>query len=318
VVTAAVSEGVITPTASFKGAVYFKEVAELATEVPGLVTEVRFEEGERLEAGAVLVQLDGALLEADLAAARARIAQAEADLQLERLRMERARELLSEEVTTPQEYDNVRFTVKALEQRVAASRAEAARLERELERKTIRAPFDGVVVARRAERGEWLAAGAPLATFAADGLHDVVVNVPETFLPWSKPGDEVPLRVAGRMVSGTLVPSAPRGDTLTRTFPLRVRVEGADWLLEGMSADAELPVGTPVTSLLVPRDAVLQTPNGQEVVVVEAGKALRKTAKVIGFDTTHFGVEANGLAVGARVVVKGHERLADGQPVAAD
>lgn len=318
VATATVTEGVLAPVATFKGAVYFKEIAELATEVPGLVVEVLFEEGERLEAGAVLVRLDGTLLEADLAAARARIGQAEADLQLERLRLDRARELLAEEVTTPQEYDNIRFMAKALEQRLAAARAEAARIERELARKTIRAPFAGVVIARRAERGEWLAAGAPLATFAADGLHDVVVNVPEDFLPWSSVGDQVPLRVAGRHVEGAIVPSAPRGDTLTRTFPLRVRVSGADWLMEGMSADADLPVGPPVASLLVPRDAVLQTPAGQEVVLVEAGRAARRKARVVGADATHFGVEANGLSVGAVVVVKGHERLADGQPVEAD
>ena len=72
------------------------------------------------------MRLDASLLEADSPGARARPPRRTC---LERLRLT-AREFFAEEVTTPQEYDNIRFTVKALEQRVAATRAEAARIER--------------------------------------------------------------------------------------------------------------------------------------------------------------------------------------------
>ena len=130
--------------------------------------------------------------------------------------------------------------------------------------------------------------------------------------------DKVPLHVAGRNLEGEVHVSSPRGDTVTRTFPLRVRVVGEDWLMEGMSADVQLPVGEITTCLLVPRDAVLQTAAGPEIVLALEGKAVRRAARVIGFNDQSFGVEAEGLVAGSQVVTKGQERLRDGQEIAIE
>lgn len=318
VVVATAVEGTITPTATFKGSVEFKDVADVATEVTGKVLEIHFDTGQHLEEGAVLVTLDAQLLNADRAAAAARAGQAEAELQLERVRMKRAEELLAEEVTTPQEFDNIRFTVRALEQRLEAARADTARLDRELEKKVIRTPFPGVIIQRSTELGEWLSTGDTVAVYARDAVYDVMVNLPEEHLAWSKVGDKVPLHIAGRDLEGEVRVSSPRGDTVTRTFPLRVRVVGEDWLMEGMSADVQLPVGENLTCLLLPRDAVLQTAAGPELVLAMDGKAVRRAARVIGSDDDSFGVEAEGLVAGSQVVTKGQERLRDGQEIAIE
>lgn len=318
VVVGTAAEGTIIPTATFKGSVKFKDVSEVATEVPGKVLERNFDTGAHLPEGAVLVRLDAELLEADRTAAAARVGQARAELELERVRMKRAEELIVEEVTTPQEYDNIRYNVKALEQRVAAAEADIARLNRELEKKEIRTPFAGVVLERTTEVGNWLSAGDTVAVFARDDVYDVIVNLPEESLPWSKVGDKVPLQIAGHALEGEVRASAPRGDTVTRTFPVRIRVTGQDWLMEGMTADAQMPVGAQTTCLLVPRDAVLQTAAGPEIVLAQDGKAVRRSARVLGFNETSFGVEADGLVAGSQVVTKGQERLRDGQEIAVE
>lgn len=315
VTVAPVGEGVLTPTTVHKGTVFFKEVSNLATEVDGIVEKVTFEEGQHIEAGAPLVSLDHVLLDAELDAARALVQQFSAQLQQEQARLERAKSLLKDEVTTPQEYDDIRFTVQSFGHRVEAAKADVARLERVIAKKTIRAPFSGVVVERMAELGEWKREGDAIAVFARDDRFDVIVNAPQEDLQWVTDGMTVDVAVAGRNITGTVVSIIPRGDSTMRTFPIKIRVSEVDGLLERMSADVRLPNGKETACAMVPRDAVIFDGNDNVVFLVQDNAAMRMPVNVLGYTDLQAGVEADGLSPGMRVVTKGHERLRDSQPV---
>lgn len=309
------TNGRLSPTIDFEGTVYFKEVANLATEVSGRVEEVLFEEGQRLDRGEAMVRLDSSMLEADIVRARALLRQNEALLSQERARYERARELLAEEVTTPQEYDDIRFTVDSLQQRAAASRAELARLELELDRKTIRAPFEGVVVERMTEVGEWKREGDSVAVFARVDEFDVIVNIPEAHLRFQTPGSTVAVRVRGETLEGSVNSLIPRGDVATRTFPVKIRVAGQPWLFEGMSASVSIPSGEAAEALMAPRDAVILLGGRDYVFLAADGQARQVEVSVLGYDAYSAGISGEGLAAGQLVIVKGHERLRDGQAI---
>lgn len=315
VVTAPIERGVIEPTASFNGDVLFKEIANLATETSGKVVEVTFEEGQHVKAGTPMVRLDDDLLRHELAAARAAFQQAQTVLEQERVRLRRAETLLADEVTTEQEFDDIRFTVESYRHQMEQARAQAARIEEELQRKIIAAPFDGVVVERQTELGEWKNSGSPIAVFARDGLHDIMVNVPQDRLRFISEGQTVRAEVAGREVTGTVVTVVPRGDMATRTFPVKVRVEGEPWLLQGMSASVRLPIGEQAECLLVSRDGILLQGVEPQVAVVRDGRAELVTVEVLGYRNGKAGVRAENLSADDVLVVKGHERLRPGQEV---
>jgi len=310
-----VEEGRLTPTAVHNGVVFFKEVSNLATEVAGIVQEVLFEEGQHIKAGSPMVGLDHVLLDAELQASKALVLQYEAQLELEKVRLERAKDLLEDEVTTPQEFDDIRFTVQSFAHRVEAAKADAVRIEREIAKKTIRAPFDGVVVDRMTERGEWKREGDTIAVFARDDLFDVIVNLPETDLRWVQPELSVDMSIAGESVTGTVVTVISRGDPTMRTFPVKIRVTGQEWLLEFMSADVRMPSGAEITCTTVPRDAVILDGNDNVIFVVQDNAAMRMPVEVLGYQDMRAGVRAEGLAPGMQIVTKGHERLRNGQPV---
>ncbi|GMV94482.1 MAG: hypothetical protein AMXMBFR82_42600 [Candidatus Hydrogenedentota bacterium] len=315
VTVADVEEGLLTPTAVHKGTVFFKEVSNLATEVDGIVEEVRFEEGQHIDAGKPLVQLDHVLLDAELDAAKALVQQYGAQLDQEEARLERAKTLLADEVTTPQEYDDIRFTVESIAHRVDAAKAEVARLERTIAKKTIHAPFNGVIVDRMAELGEWKREGDAIAVFARDDLFDVIVNAPEEDLQWVRDGMTVDMNVAGRSLTGTVASIIPRGDSTMRTFPIKIRVTDVEGLLEFMSADVRLPSGEETTCTMVPRDAVILNGNEYVLFVVQDNAAMRMSVKILGYTGSQVGVAAEGLTPGMQVVTKGNERLRDSQPV---
>jgi RND family efflux transporter MFP subunit len=154
-----------------------------------------------------------------------------------------------------------------------------------------------------------------VATIARDDTVDVVVNVPERIIRYVEQGMEFSVESGGGFVKGKVFAVVPRGDVATRTFPLKIRISNGETLKEGMEARVELPVAEKKQSLIVPRDAVINLFGSTVVFAVVDSKAKMIPVKVIGYEETMAGVNARGLEEGMKVVVKGNERLRDGQPV---
>ncbi len=172
------------------------------------------------------------------------------------------------------------------------------------------------MVKRRVNRGEWLAKGNPVAVLARDEVVDIVVEVPETAIRQIRPG--VPARVSagGESFDGAVFAVVPRVSETTRTLPVKVRTANRKGLVEGQSATVLLPTAAPRPALIVPRDALITSMGRTVVFVVAEGKARMVPVAVVGFEGLSAGVAGEGLSEGMRVVVKGNERLRDGQEVA--
>jgi HlyD family secretion protein len=220
---------------------------DLAAKIAGRVVEVRVREGDRVKAGDLLVRLDigeAAVAverdrrgvesararyedlsvgsrQAEVAAARAEVADRDAALELARRELQRQQQLISKKVGTPRDLDRARSDVERAEAAVQASRerlqivregsrrwqTEQARVEVDRARSVldvsetiareaeVRAPADGVVLHRLAEPGQLLALGQPSLTMAfADRLY-VRTFVPEPRLGQVRPGLAVQVRV---------------------------------------------------------------------------------------------------------------------------
>ncbi len=315
VTVSGVREGTVDPVTEFVGTAYYPEVSEVSAEVSGSVVEVRFDEGHRVRKGEALVLLDRDLLEKTLESTRATREQNLADLEKAKRDLARIEKLYREESIAEQVYDENRFRVKSLEKRAESLAADVERLEIERARKTVRAPFDGIVIKKHVERGEWISPGTAVATLGRDDTMDVVVEVPGDLLPFVKKGTTVRIRIAGQETQGTVSAIVPRGDIATRTFPVKIRVPNRFALIEGMEARVDVPSGKKEQTLLVPRDALV-TAMGQTVVytVVDA-KAKMVPVTVTRYVGKEAAVRAGGLGTGTEVMVKGHERIRDGQPV---
>jgi membrane fusion protein (multidrug efflux system) len=223
--------------------------------------------------------------------------------------------LIKQGSVSEQLYDEHRFRVMGLEKKAASIEADVDRIKVELGKKRIRAPFDGVVIGRAVDRGEWLSPGSKVATIARDDAVDVVVNVPERIIRYLEKGMELSVKAGGGVVKGKVFAVVPEGDVATRTFPLKIRINSAETLKEGMEARVELPVAEKKQSLVVPRDAVINLFGSTVVFAVVDSKAKMVPVKVLGYKERMAGVNAHGLEQGMKVVVKGNERLRDGQPV---
>ena len=305
----------IIPQAEFIGTVFYKEVSDVASEISGRVDEVRFEEGQRIKKDQVLIKLGADILKKRLLATSATYEQELSGLEIARIELERREKLFKTKAISEQTYDENRFRVKGLEKRAESLKAEVERIEIELQKKTIRAPFDGVVIKRHVDRGEWLDEGTTVAKLAADDVVDIVADVSEEFIPFIRVGMSVKATVNGNEISGTVIAVVPQGDVATRTFPVKIRTPNTLALIEGMSARVMLPVGKPRQTLVVPRDAVIAVFGQTVVYTVNDAKARMIPVKVIGYQGATAGLQNPDLAAGMQVIVKGNERLRDGQMI---
>ena len=288
----------------------------MASEIEGSVDAGAIEDGQRVKAGQALVELNADLLVKRLEAARSGHQQVLAELEVARLDLSRKEALFRKGSIAEGNYDDTRFKARALERRADALKAEVERLEIETRKTVIRAPFDGVVIRRSVNRGEWLAKGKPLAIVGRDDVVDIVVEVPETAIGWVRPGVPARVAVGGEGLDGAVFAVVPRVNGATRTLPVKVRTANRRGLVEGQSATVTLPTAAARPALIVPRDAVISSAGRTVVFVVQEAKTRMVPVSVIGFDGLAAGVAGEGLSEGMQVVVKGNERLRDGQEVA--
>ena len=310
-----VTTGKVAPQSEFIATIFFQEISDTASEISGLAEVVRFEEGQQVKKKQVLVELGSEILRKRLQATILSYEQILSELEIARIDLKRREKLFKKQSISEQVYDENRFRVIGLEKRAAALNAEVEQLEIELEKKNIRSPFDGIVIKRNVDRGEWISEGEVVAVIGKDDTIDIVADVPERFIQYVKNGMKVSARANGKQLDGIVIAIVPKGDVTTRTFPVKIRSPNHYTLFEGMSAKVTLPTGKQMAAFIVPRDAVVSK-FGQNIVYVAVnGRAKQIAVKVIGYDGLNAGIESPELAEGMFVAVEGNERLRDGQAV---
>ncbi len=218
VVVSEIVSGMVTPESEFVGTVYFQEVSDVASEVSGKVEEVNFEEGQRINKGHTLVTLNSDLLAKTVEARVAGYEQVLSDLEKAKRDLTRAANLYKEELISEQTYDDRRFSVSNLEKKASSLNSEVEQYKVELEKKTIKAPFDGIIINKHADRGEWISPGMAVASLAMDDMLDIIAEVPESIIGHVKKGIKVKALVSGNEIEGKVVALVPKGDISTSIY----------------------------------------------------------------------------------------------------
>lgn len=311
--------------------------ATVAAEMSGRVVAIEAEEGQRVVGGkTVLAKTDDLWAQIALQRAEAAYAEMTALVAEEEARLDRAasdlkylRQLQEQNSARPKEVEDAASAVRESEAKVSKARAQKQsadadlrRAKEEVERLTVVAPFDGVVVRKMTEVGQWLATGNPVAEVISSGEIEAVVDVPESLVNHLKANEAIeviiePLRME---VMGKVVAIVPDANAAARTFPVKIRLDDKQGQLKpGMSVIARAPTGTSADRLTVPRDAIMRTPNGAVVWANIGGQAMSIGVKVLFGVGDRYAIDVLGggppLTDGMQVVVEGAERLFPTRPL---
>lgn len=285
------------------GTVRARTSAEIASSVIGRVRELPVTLGTRVRRGELLVRLWAG--EIDAKADQARAVLGRADTELERARALRRTDAISQAALDAIE----------AERRVA----DAALMEASAMRgyTALRAPFDGVVTAKAVDVGDVAIPGRPLLTLEDPSALRLEVAVAETSARALPAGARTTVRVdaLARDLDATVVEVSPTADPASRTVLVKLDLATDPELRAGMFGRVRLAVA-PSRALVVPREAVVQRGQLDEVVVVDRGRARLRLVRT-GATSERGTVILGGLDEGETVVASDVARIVDDQPLEA-
>ncbi len=230
---------------------------DILARVPGEVRELTVEAGERVEAGELLVRLDGERLNAARDKAAAALAVAEAEME-GAARLKRRITTAAEARALPEtEAINAQRTFESAEKRVEQARAALREAEVQLGDTRLRSPITGVVVDTFKEPGNWVPPGEPLLSLFDPRLLEIEVGVPEALASRLEPGLPITCFIESldTPVTATVRTLVPRAEPASRTVLAKLAFEPPEGAFPGMYARVELK-GRSQTILHIPREAV--------------------------------------------------------------
>ena len=306
------------------GTVVSPRIAEISTEVSGIVERLDVAIGDRVKAGDEILRLNSELESLTLAAAKASTERAEWALEDARRQLKDA-QALSKKVQSlsASEVESLATAVRMAEAEFARSRAEEARETARLARHRLKAPFGGLISRKLVEQGEWITPGDVVVELVTLDELRIDFQVPQSVYP--KLNDNSRLRISlnalpGQTFDGKIAAVIPVTDPVSRTFLVRTSITDEQVrLLPGMSASAVLRLDSGREGVVVYRDALIRYPDGRITVWVVDIDGESATVSELPVETglgfNGMVAVTGGLAADALVVVRGNESLRDGQQV---
>jgi membrane fusion protein, multidrug efflux system len=288
----------------------------VSADLPGTVDQLNFDSGQWVKEGDILATLD-------TRQEKAQLASMEAQHDLAKVNYDRMQRLVGEGVISRMDYD------KAMADRKATD-ANAAEIRAMIDRKTIRAPFSGVLGIRQANLGQYLAAGNPIVSLQS--LNPIYVNfsVPQQLTSQIQAGHTVHITnedLPGMEFSGRVNAIDSVVDQTTRNIQVQATLENPQAKLRpGMFVEVEVGAGAKQSVIPLPASAISYAPFGDSVFIVSemkspAGQSYRgvrqQFVKVQGARGDQVGV-VSGIHPGDEVVTSGVFKLRNGAAVAVN
>ncbi len=286
------------------GTLQSDEGVQITSEIAGRITAIPLSEGAPVGRGDVMVQLDSALANAEVADAQARYNLAIGNLG-------RANSLARSGNVTERARDEASTNAET-----TRAALELARVR--LDKHTIRAPFDGIAGIRKVSPGAYVEAGAAIVNLEKIDTLKIDFKLPELYLAQVRTGQTVELSVdalPGRTFIGTIYAIDPHIDVNGRALNIRARLETPDLVLRpGLFARIRVKGQVKRNVLVVPEAAIVPRGGDKIVYLVRDGQAV-EVKVTLGSRSTGLVEILDGLSEEAMVVTAGQQKLKDGSPV---
>ncbi len=316
IVTTVVQED-IAQNQSMLGSLYYDRVSRISSELAGLVASIHIKEGDRIKKGTSIIVLNTEILDIDISLTKTRISQIALRIEKAGKNLTRLERLYAKEGISEKDYEDALYTHQDLTKEKQATEDSLQKLLVHKKRSNIKAPFDGVILRKNVDIGDWVQQGKEIVTIGATNDLFVLVPVGETMLRHISVGDRVPviINAFGSELTGTIHAIAPKADPKTKNVFLKVKIIPQDNISENMSATIHVATSAKQKLSIIPRDALIKFQGKDFIYTVKEGKAAILPVNIVAFLGHKVGVDNPYIVPGMAVIIEGNERLRPDQAV---
>ena len=300
------------PSVDVSGTVVSLNDSRLASEIEGVLTWIA-EVGADVAAGDLVARIDPRLNQIEVKRAQANVERLRSDFEYRQRQLERTEELAAKNSASKTLLDEARAQRDQAQHSLADAGAALERAQADLARTEIRAPFAGHVTARLAAVGEYVDRGEDVLRLVDTHRIEIALPASIALTRYIKPGMRVPVRSGDIEREHIVRTVVPVGDAVSRMVEVRLSAGDSEWLV-GTPVQISLPSDEAVSTVAVPRDALVERGRQSFVFKVNDGAAEQVTVQISAVVGLWIGV-GGGISPGDQVIVRGAERLAPGQEV---
>lgn len=307
------------------GTVTAANTATVRSRVAGPLVAIHFQEGQQVNAGMLLAEIDPSPFQVALAQAKGQRAKDQATLAHARRNLARYQQLAKTQVASRQELDAQLAQVEEMTGSIAADEAAVASAQLQLDWSRITAPISGRVGLRQIDVGNQVSGSDSLVVITQTHPIDVVFTLPEgdisTVLKAQASQPALPVEAWDRsnqslLSKGTLLSLDNQIDPTTATIKLKARFADQNMpLFPNQFVNIKLQVAIEQDAIVIPSTALQMGSEGHFVWVVSAENKVSKHSVTPGVQHAQTVVIQSGITAGDRVVTDGTDRLTDGAQV---
>ncbi|PAF41081.1 efflux RND transporter periplasmic adaptor subunit [Helicobacter sp. 11S03491-1] len=312
--TRPIQNGSLQKQETFIGSINFKEVSNIAAQSQGVVQKIYFHIGQKVKKGQKLLSINDDLLQKDIQIKQAKLTQAKYSLQRQEKELERYKNLLDTQSIPLQEYENLEYQLKSQEANVLALQAELEISQTEIAKKTIYAPFDGIIAEQKVHIAEWVNMGEPICQILNNSDVEAIIYVPSSIAKNIKIGQKVNLTINNKHYQGKITALIPKADVQSKTFPVHISVKNDGSFLDGMAVEAMLNIDGESSGFLVPRDSVVYYLGYPSIFIAKDNQAFVIRVEVLSVQDS-LALVRGKIQEGEKVIYRGQDRLQNGSHI---
>jgi len=294
----------------------------ITPDVGGKIAKIYVQEGDRVEEGQLLAELDTKAIRLQLEAAKAGLAVAEANYNDAQKNMERMERLKKENAVSDQQYEKARLGYEAAEAQLQQARSALNLAQHSLDVSLMKAPFSGVVASRNAEVGDVInpmmggfSPASGVLTLMDFSRIKIAIDVSQQDFVRIKKGQAVYLKVTAipdRVFEGYVSLVNLTADPMTKKFKVEATIDNSDLVLRPNTfGEITLEVSTHEDALAIPQKAVLEN----KYIFVAQGDVAQRREVSLGLQNSELVEVTRGLKEGDLVIVEGNFGLEDGAKI---
>lgn len=288
------------------GVVKARQEVELSSEIAGKVTAIRYDIGDDVKAGDVVVELESEDYKILVEKKRAQLEKTRAQLKKSTSDKTKADSLFSEGVLSDTDHDDATLNAAVSDADVQLARAELKAAEKDFRDTRITAPYNGTIALRSIETGHYVTPGQCLLTLVDLSGVTIVINVSERDIPKISHTSRVFVTIdslSGETFTGSVKTIARKAEDSSRSFPVEVWVDNPERrILPGMIARVTIRSARPEPLLTIPQSAVLSMHGETTVRILLDGEPVTRVVD-LGIILDDQVVVRSGLKAGDLIVL---------------